>query len=413
MARIVKYYGQDIALGKGVEIVGNSLRIGFIYKGKRYYETLPMVVTNKNAREASTIRDGITLEIKQEKFKYRRWFPNSKNAVAATGKADIYPTISVSELLAIVAAKYGESVAPSTRSSYEPKHRYIVDFFGGSTEVRSITVDDCEDFKRHLISIGLKHKTVNNALIPLRAILKRAFRAQILEYSVHDRFGNYGGRLIKPGAHSISPLSKAEIAAFSLCNYRSQDRDAFLFCIYTGIAQAEMFGLAWGDVDTSGKVWRVTIQRNYVKAVWKCTKEAGRDRTIEISEKAREVLARMRPLTQLLPALDVEVLQSDNQTIVDETIRPVFRNSVSGNVWNDASNERVFKAICRKAGIEERGPNQCRHTFASQLLTQGVPLEFIARMMGHADVEMIKKHYGRFITADNAGNDAALLNQYQ
>ena len=412
MARIVKYYGLDIALEKGVEIVGHSLRINFIYRGKRCYETLPMVINQKNAREAATIRAGIVLEIRQDKFNYGRWFPNSRNA-ATGGKADIYPTITVAEMLAIVGGKYDESVAPASKATYQPKHRYIIDYFGGGTETRSISVDDCQDFKRHLVSSGLKHKTINNVLVPLRAILKRAFNAGVLERSVHDRFNNYTGKLVKPAASSINPLSKSDIDAFSSCDYRAQDRDAFLFCMFTGISQAEMFGLAWDDVDTRGDVWKVTIQRNYVKGVWKCTKEEGRDRTLEISSKAKAVLKRARILTQLLPAIDVDVLQRDNQTLTAESIRPVFRNSHSGNVWNDASNERVFKSICRRVGIEERGPNQCRHTFASQLLTKGAPLEFIARMMGHSDVEMVKRHYGQFITADNAGNDAALLNQYQ
>lgn len=56
----------------------------------------------------------------------------------------------------------------------------------------------------------------------------------------------------------------------------------------------------------------------------------------------------------------------------------------------DARRERVFKSIGSKAGIEKCGPNQRRHTFASQLLTKGADLPFVASIMGHSDMEVIK-----------------------
>lgn len=33
------------------------------------------------------------------------------------------------------------------------------------------------------------------------------------------------------------------------------------------------------------------------------------------------------------------------------------------------------------------------HTFASQLLSNDVPLEWVAQQLGHSDTTMIKKHY--------------------
>lgn len=41
-----------------------------------------------------------------------------------------------------------------------------------------------------------------------------------------------------------------------------------------------------------------------------------------------------------------------------------------------------------------------RHTFASQLLSSYVPLEWVARQLGHSDTKMIKRHYGRWIPDD-------------
>jgi integrase len=35
-----------------------------------------------------------------------------------------------------------------------------------------------------------------------------------------------------------------------------------------------------------------------------------------------------------------------------------------------------------------------RHTFASHLVQQGVPLMFVASALGHSDTRMVEKHYG-------------------
>lgn len=46
-------------------------------------------------------------------------------------------------------------------------------------------------------------------------------------------------------------------------------------------------------------------------------------------------------------------------------------------------------------------PNNCRHTYASQMLSTGVvPLDWIADQMGHTSTAMIWKHYGKWINED-------------
>jgi len=47
--------------------------------------------------------------------------------------------------------------------------------------------------------------------------------------------------------------------------------------------------------------------------------------------------------------------------------------------------------------VRDRGANQARHTFASQLLTKGVNERWIMREMGHTSISMFEKHYGRWI----------------
>ena len=50
-------------------------------------------------------------------------------------------------------------------------------------------------------------------------------------------------------------------------------------------------------------------------------------------------------------------------------------------------------AICIAAGIDPVRPHELRHTAASVLSDQGVPLEHIADLLGHVDVTMVSRTY--------------------
>ena len=57
-------------------------------------------------------------------------------------------------------------------------------------------------------------------------------------------------------------------------------------------------------------------------------------------------------------------------------------------------------ALMERAGIPYRNPYQLRHTFASTLLTAGANPWYVAQQLGHEDVEMIFRTYGKFIRED-------------
>jgi len=83
-----------------------------------------------------------------------------------------------------------------------------------------------------------------------------------------------------------------------------------------------------------------------------------------------------------------------------ERVRFLFRSSTSGLLWNGKTVSNWFTAHLEKAGIRHRGANQARHTFASQALSSYVPIEWVARQLGHSDTTMVRKHYGRWVSKD-------------
>jgi integrase len=49
------------------------------------------------------------------------------------------------------------------------------------------------------------------------------------------------------------------------------------------------------------------------------------------------------------------------------------------------------------AGLPHRTPHNFRHHFAVELLSMGVPIDQVARLLGHASVKTTEKSYGRWV----------------
>ena len=61
---------------------------------------------------------------------------------------------------------------------------------------------------------------------------------------------------------------------------------------------------------------------------------------------------------------------------------------------------KVFKRICQRAGIQDLTFHDLRHTFRQKLLTQGVPIYKVSKILGHSSVVTTEQHYGHLANSD-------------
>ena len=66
----------------------------------------------------------------------------------------------------------------------------------------------------------------------------------------------------------------------------------------------------------------------------------------------------------------------------------------NGRPWGKSEQQRPLQAACVAARIEPITFHGLRHTYASRLAMNGVPLAVIAAQLGHSDTRMVEKHYG-------------------
>jgi len=65
--------------------------------------------------------------------------------------------------------------------------------------------------------------------------------------------------------------------------------------------------------------------------------------------------------------------------------------------YADGLRKYIWMPTLKRIGVKYRYPYQCRHTFASMMLTQGRNPMWVASQMDHADWGMIRKVYGRWL----------------
>ena len=71
-----------------------------------------------------------------------------------------------------------------------------------------------------------------------------------------------------------------------------------------------------------------------------------------------------------------------------------------GIAWGKSHQQRPLVEACRAANVNPAASfHTLRHTYASLMVMDGVPLMVVARNLGHVDTRMVEKHYGHLATS--------------
>jgi integrase len=161
--------------------------------------------------------------------------------------------------------------------------------------------------------------------------------------------------------------------------------------LLTGIRAEEARALMWEHVDLDGNPAAVPPVPPYV-AVWRSVRAHGETKT----EKSKRTL--------LLPERAVTALQQHKARQAEQRLLAgdlwhdgdlVFSSSV-GTPLDAANVRRAFKKITNAAGLGENWkPLELRTSFVSLMSGSGVPVEEIARLVGHTSTRTTEVVYRR------------------
>jgi integrase len=332
-----------------------AVQIDFRWKGERCRERLRLRKTAANDRFARNLKARIEHEIAVGTFNYAAHFPESpRSRTSGHVRLGSYLSAFVSSL--------ANSVEPETAREYRQCADSLVEGIGDK-ELRNLTR---ADVRKWIAESPLSKKRLDNILIPLRGAL-----AQAVDDGILTKNPLHGFKFKRTGnaRRDIDPFTPEEVEALG------QVSNLWTFWAWTGLRSGEVIGLQWGDVASDGA--SITVRRAVRLGREKSPKTEAGKRTLQLLYPAREALPSER-----LGAPD----------------GPVFRNPNTGSGWHEAKAlARAFRKACGEAGVRYRYVYQLRHSFASRALSSGENVLWVAKYMGHTDVGMVQRHYGKWI----------------
>ncbi|MFA5786960.1 MAG: tyrosine-type recombinase/integrase [Actinomycetota bacterium] len=181
----------------------------------------------------------------------------------------------------------------------------------------------------------------------------------------------------------------------------------FRTMIFTGPRIGEAIGLEWGDIDWRGKF--LTFQRSSWQGHVTSPKTTSSIRQVQLSP---EMIAVLKEHRRAIAAESLEAGRSMPER--------VFVNEV-GNPLDEAKVSKAHHSALKVAGLRSIRIHDLRGTFASLLVSAGVPLFHVAKALGHSSQETTMRHYAhlapgaakempnileRYVFGDPAGRDA-------
>lgn len=208
----------------------------------------------------------------------------------------------------------------------------------------------------------VKAATVNRSLACLKHMFTKALDWEMVSEDVVKRIKKV--KLIPENNRRLRYLSIEESATLlNACDKHLKPIVAF--ALNTGCRRGEILGLTWERVD---------LKHGFI--LLDDTK-SGKRREIPINATVRAVLQ------GIIRRLDSPFVFVNPATKEDGTLRNKGR-------YSDV--KRSFATACRKAKLQDFHFHDLRHTFASQLVMNGVDITTVSKLLGHATLTMTLRY---------------------
>lgn len=324
--------------------------------------------------------------------------------VATLGQADDYGEgLTFAEAHAAAAARGGRPVGPLTVKGATDIYLEAQDRAGkptgdsrsritrqilpslGNTRVEELTTEQLQKWLADLTTAPLRRRkakaddpeavrrrrsTANRTLSILKAALNYAFDAQLVSSNIA------WGRRLKPfrkvDAARVRYLRVAE--AKRLINSADRDtgfRDLVHAALLTGCRYSELARLTVADFDPDAGT--VAVRQS----------KSGRPRQVFLTSEG----------TKFFEGLAAG--RAGDAPLLPCHLPRRARDGAAPDMWLSSDQIRPMVEAVKRAKISPPiNFHGLRHTYASLSVMAGVPLQVVARNLGHVDTRMVEKHYG-------------------
>ena len=276
-------------------------------------------------------------------------------------------------------------IRPSSFERYLFSLKLLCDDALAHMDVRDIRLEHVQGYINRLEAMSAS--TIKKQKLLLSQVFEHAMLTDLIVRNPVQ------GVQMPPQSHNtktICPYERADqdklVAAFT---EKKNGRPRFRYgwgCVLileTGLRAGEALALEWGEIDEEKRTLKVN--KNLVRVdgrntVQHTTKTASGRRTIPLNSRALEAVQHLKE--QAVPGCPYVFATQTGKHLS-------YRNLLA-----------TMEKACEAAGVEHRGLNALRHSFASNLYARGVEVKIISKLLGHASVEITYNRYIHFFEGE-------------
>jgi integrase len=277
-----------------------------------------------------------------------------------------------------------DTVKPSTADAYADIVRLYVAPHVGRVKLAKLTPQHVKSMLRAMETDGLSPRTRQYA----RAVLRRALRWAEQHGLVPRNVAALVDGPRKTGTKLDDTLDAA--GAHAVVGAAAGDRLEALAVVVLrlGLRKGEALALRWDDVDLDAVTLTVrgTLKRRRGGGLYvDTTKTDAGVRELPLVAGAAGALREHRR-RQAAERLALGPLWTDTGHVF---------TTATGTPLDPRNVNRWWSGLCERAGVGHRRFHAARHTAATLLLDQGIPLEVVSAVLGHAGLAITADVYAK------------------
>jgi integrase len=263
----------------------------------------------------------------------------------------------------------------STFASYAASIRHYVLPYLGPTAMTRITAQDLNALYRRLAIAGavrgggLSAKTIKNMHQTLHAAFADAVHDRLIADNPADHASAPDPRKRPSSRRRAKSWTATELGAFLSATRSERLYMLFELAAATGMRRGELLGLQWGDIHFGTGTIEVTRALTAVAYRLDCStlKTRTSRRCITIDARTLRYLADWR----------------DRPGVVASPDQPVFTGANGAALHPHAASQAFCRAV-RHADVPSIRFHDVRHTHATLLLRDRVPIKVVSERLGHS-----------------------------
>lgn len=306
-------------------------------------------------------------------------FSNKMNTIAKNAK---YSNMLFSDYMLEWLENIKPKVVQSTYIGYEQvvKGRLCPYFKSKKIKLIDLRPKDIQDFINYLYKQRLKGSTIAHYTSNMNTALKEAVIAEIISSNPMDRIESVKKEVYIPEFYTDDEL----IELIEVIKTQKLELPLTLGIIY-GLRREEILGLTWNAIDFKNK--SITIR-----------KTVGRGKYDGVTQFLIKDIPKNKSSYRTLPMFDfiADLLKKYkekyklNEKIFGNTYITDYKDFIclmdNGELVKPDYVDRTFSRILKENGFRHIRLHDLRHSCATLLLRNGVPLPEIQKWLGHSNI---------------------------